>query len=100
MSRPSQGATNLPASRSSSPKENSAARGDRSFPCPGTGHRRSAMTLTRPALITSAAGQVVRLPDPVRHRLVSTVSAVHAAGLKSVGLLVAAPEHRDFPFTA
>jgi proteasome lid subunit RPN8/RPN11 len=58
------------------------------------------MTLTRPALITSAAAQVVRLPDPVRHRLVSTVSAVHAAGLKSFGLLVAAPEHRDFPFTA
>jgi hypothetical protein len=49
---------------------------------------------------TFAAAEVVRLPDPVRHRLVSTASAVHAAGLKSFGLLVAAPEHPDFPFTA
>jgi proteasome lid subunit RPN8/RPN11 len=36
----------------------------------------------------------------VRHRLVSTASAVHAEGLKSFGLLVAAPDHPDFPFTA
>jgi proteasome lid subunit RPN8/RPN11 len=58
------------------------------------------MTLTVPATATSAAVEVVRLPDPVRHRLLSTASAVHAAGLKSFGLLMAAPEHRDFPFTA
>ena len=57
------------------------------------------MTLTA-APTTSAAVQVIRLPAPVRHRLVSTASAVHAAGLKSFGLLVAAPEHPDFPFTA
>jgi proteasome lid subunit RPN8/RPN11 len=53
-----------------------------------------------PATTTSAATEVVRLPDPVRRRFVSTASAVHAAGLKSFGLLVAAPEHPDFPFTA
>jgi proteasome lid subunit RPN8/RPN11 len=51
-------------------------------------------------MITSSSAEVVRLPDPVRHRLVSTASAVHAEGLKSFGLLVAAPEHPDFPFTA
>ncbi len=58
------------------------------------------MTLTAPTATTSAAVKVVRLPDLVRHRLLSTVSAVHAAGLKSFGLLVAPPEERDFPFTA
>jgi proteasome lid subunit RPN8/RPN11 len=57
------------------------------------------MTLT-PATITSATAEVVRLPDQVRRRLVSTASAVHAEGLKSFGLLVASPEHPDFPFTA
>jgi proteasome lid subunit RPN8/RPN11 len=51
-------------------------------------------------MTTSAAVGVVRLPAPVRRRLVSTASAVHAAGLKSFGLLVAAPEHPDFPYTA
>jgi proteasome lid subunit RPN8/RPN11 len=57
------------------------------------------MILT-PATTTCAAAEVVRLPEPVRHRLVSTASAVHAAGLKSFGLLVADPDHPDFPFTA
>jgi proteasome lid subunit RPN8/RPN11 len=57
------------------------------------------MTLS-PGSMTSAAADVVRLPDPVRRRLVATVSAVHAAGLKSFGLLLAAPDHPDFPFTA
>jgi hypothetical protein len=49
---------------------------------------------------TSVPTEVVRLPDPVRRRLVDTASAVHAAGLKSFGLLVASPEHPDFPYTA
>jgi proteasome lid subunit RPN8/RPN11 len=57
------------------------------------------MTLTA-ATTTSATAEVLRLPDPVRRRLVSTASAVHAEGLKSFGLLVAEPEHPDFPFTA
>lgn len=57
------------------------------------------MTLA-PAPPTDAAADVVRLPDPVRRSLVSTASAVHAAGLKSFGLLVAAPDHPGFPFTA
>lgn len=52
------------------------------------------------ATTTSAADGVVRLPDPVRRRLVSTASAVHAEGLKSFGLLVASPEQPHFPFTA
>jgi proteasome lid subunit RPN8/RPN11 len=51
------------------------------------------------APVTSVA-DVVRLPDPVRHRLVSTAVAVHHAGLKSFGLLVASPDHPDFPYTA
>jgi proteasome lid subunit RPN8/RPN11 len=58
------------------------------------------MTITAQATTTSTAVEVVRLPDPVRHRLLATASDVHATGLKSFGLLVAAPEHRDFPFTA
>jgi proteasome lid subunit RPN8/RPN11 len=49
---------------------------------------------------TAAAVEVVLLPDPVRRRLVATTTAVHAAGLKSFGLLVASPEHPAFPFTA
>jgi proteasome lid subunit RPN8/RPN11 len=57
------------------------------------------VTLTA-APTTSAAAKAICLPDPLRHRLVATASAVHAAGLKSFGLLVAAPEHPDFPFTA
>ena len=57
------------------------------------------MTLI-PAPRTSTDVEVVRLPDPVRRRLVTTASAVHAAGLKSFGLLLAASDHPDFPFTA
>jgi len=57
------------------------------------------MTLL-PALPTSTAADVVRLPDPVRRRLVATACAVHAAGLKAFGLLLASPDHPDFPFTA
>jgi proteasome lid subunit RPN8/RPN11 len=53
-----------------------------------------------PTTTAPTATDVVRLPDPVRRRLLSTATAVHAAGLKSFGLLAAAPEHPDFPFTA
>ena len=49
---------------------------------------------------TSGQAEVVHLPDLVRYRLVSTAGAVNAAGLKSFGVLVAAREHPDFPFTA
>jgi proteasome lid subunit RPN8/RPN11 len=66
---------------------------------PERNKRRSAMSPIS-ATTAPAAAEVVRLPDPVRHRLVSTATAVHAAGLKSFGLLAAAPEHPDFPFTA
>jgi proteasome lid subunit RPN8/RPN11 len=57
---------------------------------------RPAMTLAPVAVATD----VVRLPAPVHRRLVSTATAVHHAGLKSFGLLVASPEHPDFPYTA
>jgi proteasome lid subunit RPN8/RPN11 len=42
----------------------------------------------------------VRLPGPLRDRIVSTATAVHAAGLKSFGLLVADPSAPGFPYTA
>ncbi|NYJ07917.1 hypothetical protein [Petropleomorpha daqingensis] len=44
--------------------------------------------------------RTVQLPAPLRDRIVSTATAVHDAGLKSFGLLVAAPEAPGFPYTA
>jgi proteasome lid subunit RPN8/RPN11 len=49
---------------------------------------------------TTASVESVLLPEPVRRRLLGTAGAVHAAGLKSFGLLVAPPEHPAFPFVA
>jgi proteasome lid subunit RPN8/RPN11 len=46
------------------------------------------------------ARREVRLPEPLRDRIVRTAATVHAAGLKSFGLLVADPSAPGFPFTA
>jgi len=42
----------------------------------------------------------VRLPEPLVDRVLDTTVAVHAAGLKSFGLLLADPRNPAFPFTA
>jgi hypothetical protein len=42
----------------------------------------------------------VRMPEPVLARLLDTTTAVHAAGLKSFGLLLADPAEPGFPFVA
>ena len=42
----------------------------------------------------------IRLPGPLFDRIVATTTAVHAAGLKSFGLLLADPLDPAFPFTA
>ncbi|MGY1679919.1 hypothetical protein [Geodermatophilus sp. SYSU D01176] len=47
-----------------------------------------------------AADQEVRLPGDLVDRIVRTTTTVHAAGLKSFGLLVADPSAPGFPFTA
>jgi hypothetical protein len=44
--------------------------------------------------------QDVHLSDELLARLLSTTTAVHAAGLKSFGLLLADPLHPRFPFVA
>jgi hypothetical protein len=44
--------------------------------------------------------RTVRLSGSLRDRIVSTASAVHAAGLKSFGLLVADPAAPGYPYTA
>src|SRR4051812_28488300 len=72
----------------------------RLFLNPDIEHRRADTMSHSSVSTTAAAVDVVRLPDPVRRRLIATATAVHAAGLKSFGLLVASPEHPDFPFTA
>jgi hypothetical protein len=46
------------------------------------------------------AREHVRLPERLFDRIVDTTMAVHAAGMKSFGLLVANPLDPDFPFTA
>ena len=46
------------------------------------------------------ARQEVRLPRRLFDRILRTTTTVHAAGLKSFGLLLADPRHRGFPFTA
>jgi proteasome lid subunit RPN8/RPN11 len=46
------------------------------------------------------ARREVRFPGPLRDRIVRTAATVHAAGLKSFGLLVADPSAPGFPFTA
>jgi len=42
----------------------------------------------------------VHLSQALLDRIIDTTSAVHAAGLKSFGLLVADPSHPRFPYTA
>jgi proteasome lid subunit RPN8/RPN11 len=42
----------------------------------------------------------VRIPEPVLAGLLDTTTAVHAAGLKSFGLLLADPADPHFPFVA
>src|SRR3954469_2328982 len=49
---------------------------------------------------TPVRAQEVRLPARLLDRIVSTTTAVHAAGLKAFGLLVADPCAPGFPFTA
>ncbi|HLM05808.1 MAG TPA: hypothetical protein VK402_11545 [Blastococcus sp.] len=48
----------------------------------------------------AAEGAAVHLSRPLLDRIVGTTSAVHAAGLKSFGLLIADPRHPHFPFAA
>ena len=48
----------------------------------------------------SAPSPEVRMPEPVLARLLDTTTAVHAAGLKSFGLLLADPAEPGFPFVA
>jgi proteasome lid subunit RPN8/RPN11 len=48
----------------------------------------------------AAPRQDVHLPEPLLARILDTTAAVHAAGLKSFGLLLADPRHPQFPFTA
>ena len=48
----------------------------------------------------SASGPDVHLAEPVHTRLLGTTTAVHAAGLKSFGLLLADPADPRFPFVA
>jgi hypothetical protein len=47
-----------------------------------------------------APEQTVRVAETVLDRLLSTTTAVHAAGLKSFGLLLADPDSRGFPYVA
>ena len=61
------------------------------------------MAVSSPAVIPaprSAPCPEVRLPEPVVDRLLGTTTAVHAAGLKSFGLLLADPADPRFPFVA
>ncbi len=61
------------------------------------------MDASSPAAIPtqrSAPCQEVRLPRTVFARLLDTTTAVHAAGLKSFGLLLADPSDPRFPFVA
>ena len=61
------------------------------------------MDATFPALIPtqrSAPCEEVRIPEPVFARLLDTTTAVHAAGLKSFGLLLADPSDPRYPFVA
>jgi hypothetical protein len=48
----------------------------------------------------SASCREVHIAEPVLARLLDTTTAVHAAGLKSFGLLVADPADPRFPFVA
>jgi proteasome lid subunit RPN8/RPN11 len=48
----------------------------------------------------TAPVQDVHLSEDLLARLLGTTTAVHAAGLKSFGLLLADPEHPFFPFVA
>jgi hypothetical protein len=48
----------------------------------------------------AAPEQEVRLSEPLLGRLLATTTAVHAAGLKSFGLLLADPGDRGFPYVA
>ena len=60
------------------------------------------MSTSFPAIPTPRSGpeQEVRLSQPLFTRLLDTTTAVHAAGLKSFGLLLAAPSDRGFPYVA
>jgi hypothetical protein len=61
------------------------------------------MAAPSPALVPtprSAPGQDVHLSEGLLDRLLGTTTAVHAAGLKSFGLLLAEPSHPRFPFVA
>ena len=53
-----------------------------------------------PAPPAAARCQDVRLSEQLFARLLGTTTAVHAAGLKSFGLLLADPLDPDFPFVA
>ena len=58
------------------------------------------MQTAAPAPAPLAAREQVRLPGRLYDRIVGTTTAVHAAGMKSFGLLVADPRDPGFPFTA
>jgi hypothetical protein len=61
------------------------------------------MDASSPAFIPtqrSAPCQDVHLPEPLFARLLGTTAAVHAAGLKSFGLLLADPADPRYPFVA
>src|SRR3712207_1842176 len=48
----------------------------------------------------SAVGREVRFTDDLMARLLDPPTAIHAAGLKSFGLLLADPREPGFPFVA
>ena len=48
----------------------------------------------------SASGPEAHVPEALHARLLETTTAVHAAGLKSFGLLLADPSDPRFPFAA
>ncbi|PRY50154.1 hypothetical protein LY71_104191 [Geodermatophilus tzadiensis] len=59
------------------------------------------MPTSSPAAVPEPTGRPeLHLSRPLVDRLVTTVSTVHAAGLKAFGLLVADPDAPRFPFTA
>ena len=48
----------------------------------------------------AAQPSAVHMPASLYDRILDTTSAVHAAGLKSFGLLLADPRHPRYPFVA
>jgi proteasome lid subunit RPN8/RPN11 len=63
-------------------------------------HAPESYALERPAPERSAPEQDVLFSEGLLDRLLGTTTAVHAAGLKSFGLLLADPSHPHFPYVA